>query len=53
MTMGVPDDNCPVAPAKKRQRLSLKANKQKNETLPRVAEEGVVRSPAGTDLSQK
>ena len=51
--MGVPDENCPVAPAKKRQRLSLKANKQKNETQPKIGEEGVVKAQAVTDLSQK
>ena len=51
--MGVPDENCPVVPAKKRPRLSLKANKQKLETLPKTDEEGAVKCHAGTDLSEK
>ena len=41
--MGVPDDNCPVAPVRKRPRLSLKSTKQKVDALTKTKEEDLVK----------
>ena len=43
--MGVPDDDCPVVPVRKRLRLSLKNTKQKVEALSKTSEDSIVETP--------